>query len=99
MVSQEEKTAILSVEQKNLAKEVAAIRTDLKEMNEKLDRNFDKFKEGLVSNYATKEELDHVSIKVDGINSFTNKVLWGLITSLLTITISLVVFIYIKNIR
>lgn len=45
MTTQEEKTAVLVVEQKNMAKEIFAIRSDIKSMNEKLDRNFDKFSE------------------------------------------------------
>jgi len=45
MSTQEEKTAVLAVEQKNMAKEISAIRSDIKSMNDKLDRNFDKFSE------------------------------------------------------
>lgn len=99
MSTQEEKTAVLAVEQKNMAKEISAIRSDIKSMNDKLDRNFDKFSEGLVANYATKAELDSVSMKVDGLTSLTNKILWGLVTSLLSITIWLIVFIYLNNIK
>lgn len=99
MTTQEEKTAVLAVEQKNMAKEISAIRSDIKSMNEKLDRNFDKFSEWLVANYATKVELDSVSIKVDWLTSLTNRILWGLVTSLLSITIWLIVFIYLNNIK
>lgn len=65
MSTQEEKTAVLAVEQKNMAKEISAIRTDIKSMNDKLDRNFDKFTEWLVTNYATK------------LNYNTTSNLWG----------------------
>jgi len=99
MSTQEEKTAVLAVEQKNMAKEISAIRSDIKSMNEKLDRNFDKFSEWLISNYATKAELDVVAIKVDSLTSLTNKILRWLVTSLLSITIWLIVFIYLNNIK
>lgn len=43
MFTQEEKTAVLAAEQKNMAKEISAIRSDIRSMNDKLDRNFDNF--------------------------------------------------------
>lgn len=99
MTTQEEKTAVLAVEQKNMAKEISAIRSDIKSMNDKLDRNFDKFTEWIVANYATKAELDSVAIKVDLLTSLTNKILRGLVSSLLSITIWLIVYIYLNNIK
>lgn len=110
MWTPEEKVAILSNENKNLSKQIDMVNAKIdkmsdkidrnaEELTEKLDRNFKSFIESAAIQYASKVELDHVAREVRELNSITSRILWSLVTALVSAVCWLIAFIYLNWVK
>lgn len=88
MNSQETINAISAVNQENMMKDISVINENIKWIFDKLDNV-----------YASKIELESISVKVNYLSELINKIMFGLLSSSIFIIISLVVFIYLTGIK